>query len=133
MKILSMAQIEKRREVVEGLRSAVESVNEAIEEFNEAAEKAFGAVASSVSEYNEALRAAVDFVEEVTSDAKCYFDERSEAWQEGEVGRQYQDWISEWENLNLEEMEVDQPDNLDEVTDDLAQEIEDIAESPDEM
>jgi len=42
------------------------------------------------SRWNAALKMAHALIEEVVSQMQDYFDERSESWQEGERGEEYQ-------------------------------------------
>src|SRR3974390_1904395 len=121
MKRLSKAQISELDTHVEKLGKAYAQVEEAWREF----EAAHQEVASAVEAYNDAVQEAVGWRDDIVSQMQEYYDERSEKWQEGEAGEQYQAWIDEWESASIEEelecpelselSEVDHADNLGEL------------------
>ena len=121
MKRLSKAQISELDTHVEKLGKAYAQVEEAWREF----EAAHQEVASAVEAYNDAVQEAVGWRDDIVSQMQVYYDERSEKWQEGEAGEQYQAWIDEWESASIEEelecpelselSEVDHADNLGEL------------------
>ena len=93
MKKLSKTQIDMRNALAIELDAKFDAVREAIEDLN------------------KTIASANEFVEEVHSAQDDYFSERSEAWQEGDAGSAYTDWMSEWE-FSLEELS-DPTDDVD--------------------
>jgi hypothetical protein len=64
-----------------------------------------------IQEYNEILSEVESFRDELVGDMESYYDDRSEKWQEGDAGSNYQEWKGEWEALSVDEVpEVDHPD-----------------------
>ena len=53
------------------------------------------------------------FVEETRDTMQSFFDEKSENWQEGDKGQQYQDWINSWESIIIEDIDgIEEFENL---------------------
>lgn len=80
-----------------------------IQEKQEAVDKAHQGMQKTVEDYNEEVRGynelvqnLMDYRDELVADMQCYFDDRSERWQEGEAGQNYQSWMSDWETLEVE-------------------------------
>jgi DNA-binding ferritin-like protein (Dps family) len=66
---------------------------------------------AEVTTYNEILGDLEGFRDELVGDMESYYDERSEKWQEGDAGSEYQSWKGEWEGLSVDEVpEVEAPD-----------------------
>lgn len=56
------------------------------------------ALAALEYEANEAREEAHSVLDDLVNEAQTYFDERSDKWQEGDAGLEYQSWISSIEN-----------------------------------
>jgi hypothetical protein len=56
---------------------------------------------------------------------ETYYDERSEKWQETDAGSSYQDWKSQFEALDIDQLEQLELDDLR-----LADDLEDFPEDP---
>jgi hypothetical protein len=75
---------------------------EAVREFN-----------ALVTKHNEKVQETTTFLEELKGDMEGYFEERSEKWQEGDAGQDYQAWIDAVGEAidGLEQVEeVDEPE-----------------------
>jgi len=62
--------------------------------------------------YNEKLTNLRSFVEEVASDRRNEFDEKSDSWKEGDNASSAEEWISTWENVDLDDIVISYPDEL---------------------
>lgn len=87
---LTSEQVKQRAEIARQLRNAYEELG------------------AAVRAYNLVVVGAKAFADEVASDAQSAHDEKSERWQESDAASEVTDWIQEWENLELEE--IDEPD-----------------------
>ncbi|GAA5666125.1 hypothetical protein Brsp07_04634 [Brucella sp. NBRC 14130] len=101
MKKLSKQDIARRDAIIRKLADAAlrlaaehEALSDAVEKFN-----------GRIDEYNEQLEEARGFAEDMVSEMDNYMSERSERWQDGDTGQAYSDWKSEWENVELDELE----------------------------
>lgn len=86
----------------EKLEVAHNTICEAVEAYNE-----------ELTEYNAKVQELRDYRDELLADMQCYYEEKSERWQEGEKGAAYQTWMDEWENLDIPDdfERVEQPDD----------------------
>ena len=142
MKRLPKKLAQQQAGLARNLQALAEVVEAAVDSYNEAVERAFdiyqSALADAYSEHIEPLdlepvNEADAFRQEIVDQLQAHFDDRSEKWQEGDAGEQYQEWINTWEALDLDGEvgfdlpEPDAPDALD------APEIawEEFAELPD--
>ena len=121
-----LAAYEDHKEKLEELRS---NACDAVETYNYELE-CLDSPAPALEELNEAIGEFNSWVTELQEQMRDYFDERTEGWQEGEKGEQYQAWI---ESLDIEVDEVDtEPDEPPQM-DAPEIEITEIAESPEEV
>src|SRR2546423_1733543 len=88
MKALSEAHYARRNSLIEKLETAASAVEAVVEA------------------YNTVLEEAREFAADVRSDIEEYISKRSEKWQESETGQSYASWLSEWENLELDDLDV---------------------------
>jgi hypothetical protein len=63
-------------------------------------------LASAVEKYNELVEEVAEWVQGVASDRRDEFDNRSEGWQVGDNGQAADQWISEWEGFEGEQVEM---------------------------
>lgn len=112
-----MPRVSKLRDADNELRQAVETYNTCVSElWNKhvaPAKENMNALIALASEWAEA---------EIASDIQNYYDERSEAWQEGDAGQAYTAWLEEWQGagwLPTDGIELDEPEALDEPDIDL--------------
>jgi len=76
--------------------------------------EAYEGVESAIGDYNESLATVIEWRDGIVQEMSDYQAERSDKWQEGDAGQQYQSWIDEWEGLDLSEVEIpDMPDEPD--------------------
>lgn len=68
-------------------------------------------VCEANAEYNAALQELAAFRDELVADMEAYRDERSDKWHESDAASNYEDWIQEYENIELDGVEdPDLPD-----------------------
>jgi hypothetical protein len=60
----------------------------------------------AIGEYNEVVRKAVEFCEVIAADNRNEFDDKSERWQDSDAGMEAASWIDQWEQNDLEEIEL---------------------------
>lgn len=100
----------------DALEKSFSKVEEAIAHYNETLKEKWEAVQIAVETYNTDVVAALDFATEIASDLRDSHDEGSEKWQASEKGEAHESFVQEWENLSLEELNIDEPDEIDEQT-----------------
>ena len=115
MKRLSKTQVARHEELSQKLATVRDELNDAIKAFNAEVTMLHARLLQpKVAEVNAAVSLANAFVEEIHGEQESYFDERSDAWREGDAGSEYESWKNEWE-LSLDEMELEDPVPFDEV------------------
>lgn len=112
MKKLTKTQEKEKAEHSSNLFDAHSAVEEAINKYNAILEAAKEDVEIAVNDFNEKLSGARTFCEQLVSDMENYEGERSDKWQESDAASSFQDWKSEWENIQLDDFEVDFPEPL---------------------
>lgn len=68
------------------------------------------ALEEAVNDYNDALRAAKDFVDAQAEEFRAEFDDKSETWQAGERAEAVNEFVERWEAVSQEHDEIDLPD-----------------------
>lgn len=131
MKRLTNAQIKKRDEISTRLSIAADNIEGAVSRYNEIMAEAFVAVQEAVTRYNDALADANDFRTALTDEMDAYESDRSEKWPESDAGQAYQEWHSQWEQASFDEIELDEPSEM-EVPDYNKSELDDLPESVDQ-
>jgi uncharacterized coiled-coil DUF342 family protein len=134
VKTLTKDHKKQREELISKLDNARGELNSAITDFNNAVESAKEPVTEAWTAYNEIVQEANALLEELASDAQNYFDERSEKWQEGDAGEQYNQWIEQFQEEICEIDEIDFPSELEEPDlDEAIDKLENLVERPTEM
>lgn len=122
---------EERATLFEAVQAAEDVLVAAIEKFNEECETMFTDVEGAVEEYNEAVLETREWIEERASDFESYREGRSEKWQESEKGEAFETFIQSWQDIDLDEIEIERPEELSYVSD-LDPELDELEyEEPD--
>jgi len=66
----------------------------------------FESLEQAIENYNSVIREAKDLRDEIVAAVDDYTSERSEKWQESERAGEYESFKSQWEDLELEEVEI---------------------------
>lgn len=103
MKKLNKEQEKTRAELLETLNAKWTAIDEAYGEVNALIDEK---VNPALEDYNGALADIESFRDEVVGAMDEYMGERSEKWQESEACSNYESWKGEWENLDIEELEL---------------------------
>lgn len=127
MKRLNNQQSAQRSDLVAQLRAAHESLEKGLTTFNQVWRKQWAAVEALADTYNSAVRDANTFIDEMGSEARDAFDSRSERWQESDTGVAVEDWIAEWENAAIGEIELEEPEDV-ELDDDAPDQLDELPE-----
>jgi hypothetical protein len=109
---LNKDQDSKLDTFLQKLVGSYDNLKASVEEYNTGLKELQSKVEGEVSKYNEDLSNLKSFVDEVTTEKREEFDDKSEAWQEGENGQAAEEWISTWEGAELQEITLQFPDEL---------------------
>lgn len=104
MKLTKQEQKDQAR-LAESLRAAETEVTVQFERLLEALQVAPGAVNSAIRTRNLIAKEAAAFAEGVHDRLREEFEEKSEGWQEGDVGQEASGLIEEWDSVDIGEVE----------------------------
>lgn len=126
MKKLSKQDEARREELGSRIGAAHSALMEKIEEAN----ADIAAANEALEALNEALNEARGFAEDMASEIDSYMDDRSDGWREGDRGQAYEEWKSEWENFQPEDL--DEFPELEDPSDKIAEATEALDGLPSE-
>lgn len=126
---LSKQEMKQRDEHIEILRKAKLDVETAVEKYIEAMEEPRDTLRKAIEDYNEAIVAAKGFAEDIASQADSDISDKSDKWQEGERGQAASDWKGEWENIDLDEITFEYPEEIEPPDMDHAESLENLPEA----
>ncbi len=112
MRSLTKEEMKQKAAIAVKLASLREDAETALGIYEEDCGAAFGKLEAAVNLLNEALEEAELFAEDIASDRRGDFDEKSEKWQEGERGSAAEEWISQWEGASFDRVELEQPQEI---------------------
>ena len=102
---LSIQQQKARADHATALSNAWQEVQEKIDEANGIIANLMAEINVAIDAYNAARDAAQSWVDDQRTAWREEYDNKSEKWQEGDRASEVDSFISEWENLDLEEVE----------------------------
>jgi uncharacterized protein YukE len=112
---LARAELKRIEDLVDRLTGAERMLDEAITEFNEEL-KALkeDKLLPKIETYNQVLRDAREFAEDIASRLDDKISERSESWQESEKGEAAIAFKESWETIGyeLEEIDLELPEDI---------------------
>lgn len=112
MRKLTKAEAKEKDELLEKLRAAEGRIEDAMAilqtRIDEIWEKE---VQPAVEAYNDIISEANSFREDIAAKMEDYFSEKSERWQESDVGCDFQEWMSSWQD-ELDECDVEKPESF---------------------
>lgn len=112
MKALKVAQQKSKSQCVLDLEQAKQALENEIEDFNAEKSRLYQKVADALEKYNEALNEAREFTTDIHSEMEEYYENRSDRWKEGDAGSNYQTWMDEWANIDLDEISLEEVADL---------------------
>ncbi len=112
MNKISKTQSARHTTVSQALDASREALTKAIDDFNAKRAEAFAEVTTAIEKLNANLNEARELRDEIVSDMENYTGERSEKWAESEAASTFADWQSAWEGLELDDVEIDEPEDV---------------------
>jgi oligoendopeptidase F len=109
---LTKQEAEERGKIIADLIEAWAKVETVLDHFNEEISELRDEVTNEITTYNEVLTRARAFADSIANRAEEEFGEKNEKWQEGDTGGEANDWKDAWENIDLDDLEPEFPDEL---------------------
>lgn len=110
MKKITKADQARLDEVSAALQTKAKKLEDAVTLYNAKLAELFAPVQAAVDEFNTELNAAREFRDEVVQRMDDYASDKSDKWSESESGENFASWKSQWEELELDDLEVEEPD-----------------------
>ena len=126
---LTKADEQRRTTTVVDLHKAAQKLQIVVESANAQLAKLREELSEAFRVYNETLAVAAGFRDAIVAQVKEDFSNKSEKWQEGGRGSKVQEWISSWNDLDLDELE---PPEIEEIEVPECNHAYDLEEAPDE-
>lgn len=114
---LNKSEEAKLDALIEDARSELEELNNEIIQANYELERIKDNVGAAVTRYNGELRKLRAFIEAWVEEWRTEWEDKSEKWQDSERGEAISQWMDEWQNVMLEEAELDLPDDINNIDD----------------
>lgn len=102
MKKLNAAQKKEFKSLIDELLERQGEVGDAFSRCMEA----YNELAGEIEKYNEVVEEATQFRDGIVEEMENYVSERSEKWQEGEAAQTYEEWVSQWRDIDLEMLDI---------------------------
>lgn len=123
MKRLNKTQIAQRDAVIDKMKTARDALEKAFSDAYDAG----GTINNAWDLYQAAVQEAASFRDDIVSAMDDYASERSEKWSESDAGQNFESWKSDWEGIELELGELENPD-LDEIAPDFGEQLAELPE-----
>jgi hypothetical protein len=109
---LTKQEVAQRDQLLERLNVADNELIAATDVYNAAIEAAWGALEKAIESFNEAAQAAKAFAEDIARERREEYDGKSDRWREGDAASSIDSWITEWEQVELDDVEHVAPEQL---------------------
>lgn len=109
---LDKKELERKAGLVEALNEQAGKLDDALATYNAEAGLLWDKLQFEIEAYNEIVAEARGFAEDIANAATEEYDNKSEKWQEGERGQAASEWKDAWENNELDEIEVEKPEEI---------------------
>lgn len=114
MKSLTKKQVQQLSDLQTDLQTASEKVESAVADFNANINELWGdLVLDNVKEYNQSVKQASSFAEQIRDQIQSYYEDKDEDWKHCELGNAIQEWLEDWDEANFEEIDLKMPDETD--------------------
>lgn len=129
MKKLSKAQEHQRQSLCAEVEQKRDALEEQVQLFNHTLAEEWIKVEARLADVNDAIGSLNAFIDDITDEMDGYLSERSERWQESDVGQDYDAWKQQWQEAKLSEAELEAPADV-EMTEVPVEQVRDLPDSP---
>lgn len=121
---LTKVEVEQRDQLVAALNTKYAALEDAVSEYNAKLAELREPLQHALDGYNEAVEQARGFAEDIASQIDNDIEDKSEKWQESERGEAAIAWRDEWQGIDLSEIDLDLPGDLEVEATDHAADLE---------
>ena len=116
MKAINKARQAEIDTAAAACREAATALNNAVADYNTGLKDLKAPVEGAVTEFNEKLTELREIYRGIGEEARDYYENRSERWQESDAGTDYLEWVEALEAAEFDDdVEIEFPDELDEL------------------
>lgn len=112
MRKLSKTQLDGRTLVCDKLRDTYLVLEGAVEKFNTALDDLWQKVEDAEAKYNTVVQEANEWRENIASEIEEFIQEKSDKWQEGDKGQAYVEWHTQYDAIELQDVDLERPESL---------------------
>lgn len=128
---LTKKQIAERDELSTKLATEFEALQDSVTEFNEKVAALFAEeIATKIESYNEALEEAREWISDRKSAFEEYIGNKSDKWQEGDNGQAHQGFVDALDEVSLDDISIDEPEQLELDVEPHHEALDQIVEGP---
>ena len=127
---LTKTDTSRRKEIIESSRDARSALEDAIAAYNRAVSEANSELSAAITAYNEHIEEVSGFAQDIATELREAYDERSESWKDSDAGHAANDFVETWENFSVDDFSVDQPEDVCAPDDDVADMLEELDDRP---
>ena len=109
---LTKAEVKEGEVHIDSLEVASTGINAAVEAFNNGLEVMRSDFKIAVDSYNEQLASIREFTANVANRFEDEISDKSDRWQEGDAGNAAAELRDAWQNIELEDIEIDLPEDI---------------------
>jgi hypothetical protein len=129
---LTKDELRTRTQLIDDLNIAATAIDQAVATYNDQIEGLRPPVEIAVTKYNELVSKARDLCIQVAGQADQDLGDKSEDWMETERGIAAQSWQESWDNVELDDVDYQWPDDLEITIPDYPDDLKDLPEEADE-
>ena len=130
MKTLTKKHLMERNELSLQLQHAYAELETEVECYNEAINEQFQKVADAQKVYQSVVQRSRDWCEDVAAEIQEEIDSHHEKWQDSERGQAFVQWQQEYDQYDLEDIDLEQPCQLTFDIGDQSEALEGLSEEP---
>lgn len=129
MRHLSKVQEKERQDHLGNIEDKITGLDAAITAYNDVMAAERFKVDKALADLNAVIAEVDEWRDAINIEQQDYFDNKSERWQEGEIGILYNQWKEEWEQ-ELQQVELDLPEDLSMPDVEAKDDLENLTEYP---
>ena len=130
MNHLSTPQLSERDALCDRLRDTYAALEAALDAYNAATSVHWPPIAEALSAYSRVVEEAKGWCEDIATTIQSEIEEHSDTWQEGDKGQAFAAWQAEWEQADLETIEMEAPEPLSLDVNDQSEVLDALPEAP---
>ena len=129
---LTKAEQKQRDEHVANLRLCEACLTSAVEEFNTSLSMISDELRKAHMAHAVVLRDVRDWHQELVGRLEGEMENRSDKWLDSDAGATAQEWLNGWSSADLDEVELEYPDEIEVPELEQAQQLEELDAEPEE-